>query len=233
MRLLRPLIVAAALMTPLGAAAQGAPVVVELFTSQGCSSCPPADALLTELAGREGVIALALHVDYWDYLGWKDAFALPGNTARQRAYAKAAKSRSIFTPEMVVQGAERVKGHDAERVLAEIARYEARPPGAELGLERDGDTLRIHLAPAGDGGGGPADIHLVRFRPSAEVAIEAGENAGREVTYTNIVTGWETIARWDGASSVDMRYEGLEDGPVAVIVQGKHMGPVLTAATAE
>jgi hypothetical protein len=232
MRLLRPLIVAAALLTPLGAAAQGAPVVVELFTSQGCSSCPPADALLTELAGREGVIALALHVDYWDYLGWKDAFALPGNTARQRAYAKAAKSRSIFTPEMVVQGAERVKGHDAERVLAEIARYEARPPGAELGLERDGDTLRIHLAPAGDGGG-PADIHLVRFRPSAEVAIEAGENAGREVTYTNIVTGWETIARWDGASAVDMRYEGLEDGPVAVIVQGKHMGPVLTAATAE
>jgi hypothetical protein len=232
MRLLRPLIVAAALMTPLGAAAQGAPVVVELFTSQGCSSCPPADALLTELAGREGVIALALHVDYWDYLGWKDAFALPGNTARQRAYAKAARSRSIFTPEMVVQGAERVKGHDAERVLAEIARYEARPPGAELGLERDGDTLRIHLAPAGDGGG-PADIHLVRFLPSADVAIEAGENAGREVTYTNIVTGWETIARWDGASAVDMRYEGLEDGPVAVIVQGKHMGEVLTAATAE
>jgi len=234
MRLLFPLIVAAFL--PLGVSAQTTPVVVELFTSQGCSSCPPADALLTELAGSEGVIALALHVDYWDYLGWKDDFARPGHTARQKAYAKAAKSRSIFTPEMVVQGAERVKGHDAERIRAEIARFGQRPAAAELSLERDGDTLSIHLAPTGAAAGpgaGPADIHLVRFLPSAEVSIEAGENAGRDVTYSNIVTGWETIARWDGAAPVDMRYEGLEDGPVAVIVQRKHMGPVLTAATAE
>ena len=232
MRLLLPLLAAAASLLPLGAAAQGTPVVVELFTSQGCSSCPPADALLTELAGREGVIALALHVDYWDYLGWKDVFGRPGNTARQRAYAKAAKSRSVFTPQMVVQGAERVKGHNAERILAEIARYGQRPAEAELDLERDGDTLSIQLAPTG-AETGPADIHLVRFLPSAEVAIEAGENAGRTVTYSNIVTGWETIARWDGTAPVSMRYEGLEDGPVAVIVQRKHMGPVLTAATAE
>jgi hypothetical protein len=240
MRLFVPLLAAAAALLPVGASAQGAPVVVELFTSQGCSSCPPADALLTELAGREGVIALALHVDYWDYLGWKDGFARPGHTKRQRAYAKAAKSRSVFTPEMVVQGVERVKGHDAERVLAEIARFAQRPAEAELELERDGDTLAIRLEPkdavAGPGAGavaGPADVHLVRFVPSAEVLIEAGENAGRSVTYTNIVSEWETIARWDGASPVSMRYEGLKEGPVAVIVQRKHMGPVLTAATAE
>ena len=84
MRLLLPLLAAAAALLPLGAAAQDTPVVLELFTSQGCSSCPPADALFSELAGREGVIALALHVDYWDYLGWKDGFGRPGNTARQR-----------------------------------------------------------------------------------------------------------------------------------------------------
>jgi hypothetical protein len=230
MRLL-PFLAVAALL-PIAASAQQTPVVVELFTSQGCSSCPPADALLTELAGREGVIALALHVDYWDYLGWKDGFGRPGNTARQKAYAKAARSRSIFTPEMVVQGTERVKGHNADLILAEIARYGERPAEAELELERDGDTLSIHLEPTG-AEVGPADIHLVRFLPSAEVAIEAGENAGRSVTYSNIVTDWETIARWDGASPVDMRYEGLEEGPVAVIVQEKRMGPVLTAATVE
>ena len=232
MRLLLPLLAAAAALLPLGAAAQDTPVVLELFTSQGCSSCPPADALFTELAGREGVIALALHVDYWDYLGWKDGFGRPGNTARQKAYAKAARSRSIFTPEMVVQGDERVKGHDADRILEEIARYRAKPPQAELGLEREGDTLSIHLAPTG-ATAGPADVHLVRFLPSEDVAIEGGENAGRTLTYTNIVTDWETIARWDGASPVDMRYEGLEKGPVAVIVQRTHMGPVLTAAKAE
>jgi hypothetical protein len=258
MRLLFPLLAAALMPAAAPAqdaaqvAAREAPVVVELFTSQGCSSCPPADELLTELAGHEGVIALALHVDYWDYLGWKDAFGRPGSTARQKAYAKAAKSRSIFTPEMVVQGSARVKGHDAERILAEIAEARRKPAEAALELERDGDVLAIHLAPTGAGTGGdtgpgsvagtgietragtgPADVHLVRFLPSADVEIGAGENAGRSMTYTNIVTGWETIARWDGTAAVDMRYEGLEDGPVAVIVQRKHMGPILAAATAE
>ena len=104
MRLLPKLFAAAALLLPVGAAGQEAPpatpVLVELFTSQGCSSCPPADALLTELAARDDVIALALHVDYWDYLGWKDEFGRPGNSKRQRAYAKAARSKTIFTPEM-------------------------------------------------------------------------------------------------------------------------------------
>jgi hypothetical protein len=231
MRLLPSFLAAVALLVPLAVPAQETPVVLELFTSQGCSSCPPADALLAEFAGREGVIALALHVDYWDYLGWKDEFARPGNTARQKAYAKAARSRSIFTPQMVVQGADRVKGHDAEGIAEEIDRVRMRPPLVELELEREGDVLRIHVAPLA-GEPGPADIHLVRFRPSEEVAIEGGENAGRTVAYTNIVTDWETIARWEGNAPVDMRYEGLEEGPVAVIVQRTHMGPVLTAGTA-
>ena len=173
-------VAAVLLLAPLGAAAQTTPVVLELFTSQGCSSCPPADALLTELAGRDGVIALALHVDYWDYLGWKDEFARAGNTARQRAYAKAARSRTIFTPEMIVQGDERLKGHDATRIL----QGDRAPPAAagagrgEPGARgrRAGDPPRA--APAPSRSGRPTSIWCASS-PSAEVAIEGGENAGR------------------------------------------------------
>ena len=120
MHRLAALLVAASL-APAAVAQQAGPVVLELYTSQGCSSCPPADALFAHLAQRDDVIALALHVDYWDYLGWKDAFARPRHTARQKAYAKAARSRTIFTPEMIVQGEDRVKGHDAAAISVLIA----------------------------------------------------------------------------------------------------------------
>jgi hypothetical protein len=226
---MRPHLLAVLLfLTPFGAWAQ-TPVVLELFTSQGCSSCPPADALLAELADRPEVIALALHVDYWDYLGWKDSFGSPKYTARQRAYAKAARSRSIYTPEMVVHGEDRVAGHNAEQIEARIAAHHGSPAPASLSLSRDGDTLEIALAPAGPPIGA-SDVHVVRFVPSDVVAIEAGENAGKEITYTNIVTGWETVARWDGESAVELHADAPGDAPVAVIVQKTHMGPILAAA---
>ena len=227
MRLILLLSALAVLMPQVGRA-QPAPVVVELFTSQGCSSCPPADALLAELAGAEGVIALALHVDYWDYLGWTDSFAEPRYTERQRAYAKAAKSRTIFTPQMVVQGAERLKGHDATRIREKIAAHRMREVPVALALEPDGDGLAVRIE-AREEGLGPADVHLVRFVPEETVAIEAGENAGQTVTYSNIVTDWETIAHWDGATPLELFVEEASDGPLAVIVQQKKMGPVLTA----
>jgi len=230
MRLLLLLSAVAALLVPQVGRAQPAPVVLELFTSQGCSSCPPADALLAELAGAEGVIALALHVDYWDYLGWADSFAKPRYTERQRAYAKAAKSRTIFTPQMVVQGAERLKGHDAERIREQIAAYRMREAPVGLMLEPDGDGLAVRIEPREDGLG-PADVHLVRFIPEEVVAIEAGENAGQTVTYSNIVTDWETIGEWDGMAPLELRVEAAGDGPLAVIVQQKKMGPVLTAGS--
>jgi hypothetical protein len=228
MRLLLILSAAAALMLPQSGRAQPAPVVLELFTSQGCSSCPPADALLAELAATDGVIALALHVDYWDYLGWADSFAEPRFTKRQRAYAKAAKSRTIFTPEMVVQGSERLKGHDGDRIREKIAAHRLRDAPVGLTLEPDGDALAIRLEPR-DGDVGPADVHVVRFIPEEVVAIEAGENAGRTVTYSNIVTDWETVGHWDGTGPLELRYEAAGDGPLAVIVQESRMGPVLTA----
>jgi hypothetical protein len=229
MRLVNALLPAALVLLPLGTVAQDTPVVLELYTSQGCSSCPPADALLAELAAEDGVIALALHVDYWDYLGWKDSFARSAHTARQRAYAKAAGRRTIYTPEMIVQGERRIKGHDAEKVAGAIDSHRRLPAQATVTLTRDGDALEVHLAPAGPGAG-PSEVYLVRFIPSEEVSIEAGENAGEDIVYTNIVTDWESIGRWDGAAPAELRYEGLGEGPVAVIVQRTDMGPVLTAA---
>jgi hypothetical protein len=227
MRLLPSLLAALVLATP--APGGDSPVVVELFTSQGCSSCPPADELLTTLAQQDDVIALALHVDYWDYLGWKDSFGKPRHTARQKAYAKAARSRTIYTPEMVIQGQERLKGHDAATIIGKIALHRQQPAPATLELARDGDALEISLAPAG-AAAGPADVHVVRFLPEEEVSIEAGENAGRTLTYTNIVTDWQTVMQWDGAAPVEFRYEDAGDGPLAVIVQQSRMGPVLAAA---
>ena len=229
MRLVNALLPAALGLLPLGALAQDTPVVLELYTSQGCSSCPPADALLADLAAQDGVIALALHVDYWDYLGWKDGFARPAHTARQKAYAKAAGRRTIYTPEMIVQGERRIKGHDAEKVTGAIDRHRQLPAQATVSLTRDGDALDVRLAPAGPGAG-PSEVYLVRFIPSEGVSIDAGENAGEHIVYTNIVTDWESIGRWDGASPAELRYEGLGEGPVAVIVQRTDMGPVLTAA---
>jgi hypothetical protein len=232
MRFLPVLLAPLVLLAPASGRADPTPVVLELFTSQGCSSCPPADELLTTLAQQDGVIALALHVDYWDYLGWKDSFGKPKHTARQKAYAKAARSRTIYTPEMVVQGQERLKGHDAATIIGQIAMQQQRPAPAALEVAREGDALEISLAPAGTAAG-PADVHLVRYLPEEEVAIAAGENAGRTLVYTNIVTDWQTIMEWDGAMPVDFRYEGAGDGPLAVIVQGVHMGPVLAAAKLE
>lgn len=260
MRLLAALL-AAACLAPTLTRAQAAPVVLELFTSQGCSSCPPADALFAELARRDDVIALALHVDYWDYLGWKDEFARPRHTARQKAYAKAARSRTIFTPEMIVQGEDRLKGHDAAAILADISSRQHAAPGAELTVGRDGDTLRIGVAPVGTGGSGgspaappgpesgrgaaaaaepalaarpgsgPADIHVVRYTPEEDVTIGGGENAGRSITYRNIVTDWQTVGQWDGRSQADFTVDDPGNGPIAVIVQRSRMGPILAAAT--
>jgi hypothetical protein len=211
------------------ARAQDTPVVVELYTSQGCSACPPADALLAELAEQDGVIALALHVDYWDYLGWEDSFARAEFTARQRAYAKKARSRTIYTPQMIVQGEDRLAGSKEDQVRARIAERRGTPPPVRLEVERDGSALDISLEPIASELG-PTDVHVVTYIPSQQVAIEAGENAGHEITYTNIVTDWETVATWDGAAPVEMRYEGVDDTPGAVIVQRDRMGPVLTAA---
>jgi hypothetical protein len=211
------------------ARAQENPVVVELYTSQGCSSCPPADALLPRLAEIPGVIALALHVDYWDYLGWQDTFGKRQYSNRQHAFSKKLRHRRIFTPQVVVQGQDVLVGHQAGKIIGSLEAHLAEPSPVGLEVSRDGSALDVAVTPEGDVRG-PLDLHLVSFIPSTEVAIGSGENAGHTMTYTHVVTGWRTVATWDGREPMETRIEDVPAGPVVVIVQQAETGPVVTAA---
>ncbi|MAQ36804.1 MAG: DUF1223 domain-containing protein [Thioclava sp.] len=211
------------------------PVVVELYTSQGCSSCPPADALLKELTDRDDVIALALHVDYWDYLGWKDPFGKPEFSARQKSYAIAAGERTVYTPQMIIAGREALIGPQEAALDTAIARESDAHPEVDLKITGKGDHYEIALSPV-DKLETPAMVQLVRYKPSATVDILRGENAGRTVTYKNIVTSLTGIAEWDGRKAVTLSVDLDGDAPAVVIVQesrpsknGPLPGPILAA----
>ncbi|WP_343079379.1 DUF1223 domain-containing protein [Ostreiculturibacter nitratireducens] len=206
------------------------PVVVELYTSQGCSSCPPADALLAELAPREDVIALALHVDYWDYIGWKDSFAAPEYTMRQKAYARAVGARSVYTPQIVVQGQEHLVGLRPMELADLIRAHGAKPSPVRLTLERAGGAVRIRAEALGNPLRRELIVQLVRYTPEEVVEIMHGENAGRRITYANIVTSWQPLGEWDGAAPLAMEAPAEGDGPTVVILQEEGPGPILAAA---
>jgi hypothetical protein len=174
------------------------PVVVELFTSEGCSSCPPADALLSELArSRPDVLALAFHITYWDRLGWPDPFALRAATDRQRAYADTLGLDSIYTPQMVVEGRHDVVGSDRGSVFAALRAAASDLPAVSLRLARTGGQVTLEV---GDGGRARAgSVLLVGYDPAHQTAIARGENAGRTLTESNIVRGLVRVADWHGA----------------------------------
>lgn len=211
--------------TPVGTRA----VVVELYTSQGCSSCPPADEILAAMAADPSIIALALHVDYWDYLGWKDKFASPQFTERQKAYARAAGDRMIYTPQMVVGGVERIVGSRPAEIIEAVRAHSALPVTVRLTARRDGDRLHIR-AEAITPQDRPLRIDLVRYMPSEEVAIERGENAGLTMTYRNIVTAWEHIADWTGAEALELDVPLGGGAPAVVLVQGEGPAEIVAAA---
>ena len=212
------------------AVAQGVPgIVVELYTSQGCSSCPPADAYLTELATEPGVIALALHVDYWDYIGWADMFADPKYTVRQKAYARDAGSNTIYTPQMIVQGAERVEGTNPMKVEGNIRRHQMATKSVTLQLTRDGGTVNV-TATANPPLTEPLNVQLVRYRPMQMVKIEYGENAGMVMEYTNIVTTWSRVGEWSGKEDLQMALPAAGDDPVVVILQADGPGQIYAAS---
>ncbi|MCP3969325.1 MAG: DUF1223 domain-containing protein [Rhodobacteraceae bacterium] len=204
------------------------PVVVELYTSQGCSSCPPADALLLELAERDDVIALALHVDYWDYIGWADSFADPAFTRRQKAYARAAGHRTVYTPQMIVGGQDHVVGYKPMKLAGLIEQHRDLASGVEFSATRTGDTLRVEARslsqPTGD-----MVLQVARYVPSETVTISRGENAGNTITYANIVAGWAVLARWDGSQPLRIETQLQGDGPVVVLLQSEGHGPIVAA----
>ncbi|MGF1608919.1 MAG: DUF1223 domain-containing protein [Kiloniellales bacterium] len=207
-------------------------VVVELFTSQGCSSCPPADAFLTELAREPGVIALSLHVDYWNYIGWTDPFSSPVMTARQQDYAHSLSSRYVYTPQMVIDGQHEVVGSRRSDARSLIAAAAARPKPLTLRYQDDasGDAVVI---PAGDAPAEPASIWLAVYDAAHETEVLRGENKGKSLRHSNVVRELEHIGNWDGRETViPIDTEALaargRDG-CAVIVQAGKGGPVLGA----
>jgi hypothetical protein len=220
---------ALALWAGAGAAQAERLVVVELFTSQGCSSCPPADELLTRLAKRGDILALALHVDYWDYIGWADSFASPAYTARQKAYARVAGSRTIYTPQIVVGGRDHIVG-TREMELGELIEiHNDLPQPVSLSATRTGGAVVIRassVAPLPR----PVLVQLVRYMPEQTVEILRGENEGRTITYSNIVTDWREVGRWAGDAPLEISAEVTGDDGAAVILQEDGPGAVVAAA---
>ncbi|UWQ92901.1 DUF1223 domain-containing protein [Aliisedimentitalea scapharcae] len=228
MKALRAACVALGLLLPGIAAAQSSPVVVELYTSQGCSSCPPADALLHQLAAREDVLPLALHVDYWDYIGWKDQFADPSHAKRQKAYAHVAGRKMIYTPQMIVMGQEDVVGVDTMKLADLITQHRANLVPVFLTAQRTGNTVVLDLV---SDLSGPQDlvVQLVRYAPVRDISITRGELAGKTMSYANVVADWQILGSWDGFSTTQMSFDVTGEDKAAIVVQQAGLGAVMAA----
>lgn len=204
-------------------------VVVELYTSQGCSSCPPADEFVAMLASDPRILPLALHVDYWDYIGWADVFAQAKFSDRQRAYAKVIGSKTIYTPQLIIGGADRIEGFEPEETARRLREHLEGKTSIVLTLTREGDVLVIR-AEADPPLTEPVRVQLVRYKPKETVVIERGENAGRTITYTNIVTSWERLENWSGTAPLEIEAAFAGDLPGAVIIQNEGPAEILAAA---
>lgn len=211
--------------------------VLELYTSQGCNSCPPADALLQTYIQRDDVMALTLPVDYWDYIGWKDTFASPKFSARQRAYAKMRGDGRVYTPQVVINGLSHVVGssqRDIDRAITDTAAQVAKVR-VPVTLRLDGARLIVETGDmSGDGQPKDATVWLAAIQPEGEVTIRAGENRGRTLKYYNVVRELVPVGMWSGKAT---RFEVSRDAlkvpgaeRCAVIVQSGSAGPILGAA---
>jgi hypothetical protein len=191
----------------LASPAASAPIaVVELFTSEGCSSCPSAEALLADLSRRSTVYALAFHVDYWDGLGWPDRFASSEYTERQLAYARSFGSEGLYTPQMVVDGTEVVSGSDRAGTEASLDRALSRPSPATVSVRAHASgagTIRVDYTVAGAVGDAVLDVAAVERSVSTEV--RAGENAGRTLHHVNVVRAFVALSRPESSGSTTMR----------------------------
>jgi hypothetical protein len=227
-------VIALSVITLIGAnrplLAAGRPVtVVELFTSQGCSSCPPANANLIRIRERPGVLALSFGVTYWDRLGWKDIFDRQDYTVRQEAYEKPLGESGAFTPQMVIDGRKSMVGQDLVEVQAAIDKAETRPRnGAPTISVGDG---RVSVS-AGSAPPRPADVWIVRYDPRVvDVPVQRGENAGRTLPHGNVVHDLVHLGRWSGAAATFRLTPAPAGQNTAILVQSPQGGPILAAAT--
>jgi len=234
-RLVPVLLVLAALgpgATKAAAGARTPAAVVEFFTSQGCSSCVPVLGLIGEIAKRPDVLVLSLHVDYWDYMGWKDPFALPAGTQRQRRYARQFATPYVYTPQIVVDGGADVPATDRKAVIAAIERPRE-PFPAPVSVEDRGPrgmVVRIGAGPFA----GRATVWLALYDKERETRVLRGENADKTLIGTNIVRMLTPIGSWMGEPvEIPLSLAGMtaeEPDGYAVIVQGEDLGPILGAA---
>jgi hypothetical protein len=186
-------------LAPLGSAEAQPEKVVELFTSQGCSSCPPADRLAERLVSEdESVLTVLMPVDYWDYLGWKDTLASPVHSQRQRAYAARRGDRSVYTPQMVINGDEHVVGSRESEVLAALSRAE--PFSASVDLKISDMVVEARVDGRLPEGRDMATIYFLRIEEESLVSIGRGENAGRKIRYVNVVRNLQPIGMWSGGA---------------------------------
>jgi len=212
--------------------------VVELFTSQGCSSCPPADKLLGELAKDSSIVAMTLPVDYWDYLGWKDTLANARYSARQRAYARKRGDREVATPQVVVNGVVAVVGSDKAAIERAIAQTRSKAMIAPVLVAKTGDNLTVTVA-ASESDQAKGEVWLCAMAKAVPVTIGRGENNGRSITYHNVSRRWLKIGDWNGKAATwtiplaDIKAEGI-DAAAAVVQSGMpdSPGPILGAGFA-
>lgn len=208
--------------------APGQNVVVELFTSQGCSSCPPADRVLQKLAREDDVIVLGWHVDYWDYLGWKDEFSRPENTARQMGYRHRWDLRSLYTPQAVIHGEAQIVGSNERKVRMYVTQFQSEKPMLDLKTRMSGD--RAHVTISAIASGLPAsDIFLVQIVPEVTTDILRGENGGKSVNYVNIVEDMTLLGNWDGRRPAELSASIDSSKTYVILVQAKDFGPILGA----
>ncbi|WP_170343897.1 DUF1223 domain-containing protein [Ruegeria atlantica] len=205
------------------------PVVVELFTSQGCSSCPPADRIMHDLAKRDDVIGLALHVDYWDYIGWKDEYADPDHTLRQRAYAREGGRSMIYTPQMVINGQHDIVGAQARELDRLIEAHLKAAPEALVTAVRSADEVTVDVTPVELPKGDTYDVHVVQYSPMRHASIRRGELAGHELDYANVVEAWQIAGQWDGTAPQTFTVQLGSDLPAVVLIQRAGEGPIVAA----
>jgi len=197
--------------------------VVELFTSQGCSSCPPADRIIGELAKDPSVIALSMPIDYWDYLGWKDTLADARFSARQKAYSQMRGDRDVYTPQVIVNGATQVIGSDRASIDGAISdtRKEAGVMSVPVTMALDGKQIKVAVAASGQGGAAVhGEVWICSVSRSVPISIGRGENRGQQVTYHNVVRNLLKVGDWNGSAgswSVPLENISRDDVDAAVV----------------